>query len=63
MDPEAALDELLALIDRIQPLSGMHLTSRVLSQDIGRLVELMDGLDGWLTAGGFLPARWRSASR
>ena len=26
-----------------------------------RLAELVEALDGWITKGGFLPARWRNA--
>lgn len=62
MDPDAALDELLAIIDRIQTL-GIHLSSRALPQDIHRLINLIDALDSWLTAGGLLPDRWIPAYR
>ena len=63
MDPDVALEELLALVDRIEPLTSKCVPSMAVLHDIGRLVELVDGLDGWLTAGGFLPSRWRPTSR
>jgi hypothetical protein len=28
-----------------------------------RIAELTLALDGWLTAGGFMPTRWKPASR
>ena len=58
MDPDAALDELLALANRIEPFTSGRLPSMAVLQDVGRLLELVDRLDGWLTAGGFLPSRW-----
>jgi hypothetical protein len=63
MDPDAALDELLALVDRIETLGGTRVPAAAFPEDVGRLIELVEGLDGWLTAGGFLPSRWRAASR
>jgi hypothetical protein len=59
MDPDAALDELLHLVDRTLADDG----DRPPPQDLDRVAELIDGLDGWLTAGGFLPSRWRPACR
>lgn len=47
MDPNAALEEIRALIAASEP------------EDLDdRLVELIEGLDGWLTRGGFLPRQW-----
>lgn len=63
MDPDEALRELLALVDRMRTLAGMHLPPRVLAHDVERALELIDGLDGWLTTGGFLPDRWKPACR
>lgn len=55
MDPNANLTELRALvaanIDR----------EYVSDHDTARMMELFDGLDGWLTKGGFTPAEWRVA--
>jgi hypothetical protein len=31
--------------------------------EILRITELVEALDSWLTAGGFLPRRWRPASQ
>lgn len=63
MDPDVALNELLALLDRMRILAKMHLPPRVVAEDIHRMLELLDALDGWLTSGGFLPHRWMSAAR
>ena len=63
MDPNATLDELLALLGRATALAGMHLPPRVLAHDIHRVIELVEALDSWLTSGGFLPDRWQPASR
>ena len=63
MDPDAALDELLTLHDRIQALPEVRLSPRVAAQDIHRMLELVDALDGWLTSGGYLPDRWKPSAR
>lgn len=63
MDPDAALDELLTLLDRTRTLTGVHVPPRVLAQDLNRILDLVDALDGWLSSGGCLPARWKPADR
>jgi hypothetical protein len=63
MDPDVALDELLDLLDRIATLADMHPSATVADRDINRMLELVEGLDSWLTSGGFLPDRWQPASR
>ena len=63
MDPDAALDELLVLIDRMRVPSHSNPRISAPFQEVDRVLELLDGLDSWLTAGGFLPSRWRPASR
>jgi alkyl hydroperoxide reductase subunit AhpC len=45
MDPNAALQELLAIAGAAE-------------RDPDRMAELVEALDGWLRGGGFLPARW-----
>lgn len=51
MDPNATLDEIRTLLDRPDwPYS--------LPPEFSRLQELVEELDGWLSAGGFLPAAW-----
>lgn len=49
MDPDAALAQIRALL---------RLTS-ITRSDAERLVELTEGLDTWLSQGGFLPAAWQ----
>lgn len=50
MDPDAALAEIRELVDRIKAADSRH--------TVQRLAELVDGLDQWLSRGGFLPAAW-----
>jgi len=55
MDPDECLRQLLAIAH-----------SSVLGDDLGendymRMGELVEALDGWITKGGFLPARWKQA--
>lgn len=52
MDPNAVLDE-------IRDLTGQ--VANGVDVDVDRLVALVDGIDGWLAAGGFLPAAWATA--
>jgi hypothetical protein len=63
MDPDAALDELLGLVDLMAGDADADSGQRINRHEILRMTELVEGLDSWLTAGGFLPRRWRSASR
>lgn len=63
MDPDAALDELVALLDRVHILAETHLPPTITAEDTRRILELIDGLDGWLTSGGFLPTRWKPVAR
>ena len=66
MDPNACLEEMLRAAKRITE-NGMEEAADKPEQDqtdadfIGdadRLAELVLAMDGWLTKGGFLPARW-----
>ena len=63
MDPDALLDELLALHDRMRALAEARLLPQAFAHDIHRMLELIDALDGWLTSGGFLPNRWQPSAR
>ena len=63
MDPDAALEELLCLVSlAVAPADGEigELTDR---DEVLRVAELVEALDSWLTGGGFLPQRWKPASR
>ncbi len=61
MDPDAALEELLALTG---PLLNLGDTEPGLTPPtVSRIAELVDALDGWLLAGGYLPRRWAGRSR
>lgn len=51
MDPNAALAE-------IRKLTRDVLKGRADEEDIERLAELIEGLDNWLSKGGFLPKNW-----
>lgn len=53
MDPTAALQEIRELL---------KMDTRIAEHDgpsLDRLLELIDGLDGWMSKGGFLPEQWR----
>jgi len=63
MDPDAALDGLLGLVDLLAGDADADTGQRISRHEIPRMTELVEALDSWLTAGGFLPRRWRSASR
>lgn len=59
MDPNAALAEIRGIIHRITTGNGGQWQGEDLKrQDRDRLVDLVEGLDGWLSAGGFLPSAW-----
>ena len=68
MDPDAALAELRALADTILDLidsaSGDTGSSDPSEEpavdlaDASRFAELVQALDGWICAGGFLPRAW-----
>lgn len=48
MDPDACLARILALV-----------ASSPSRDDLMELRDHVESLDGWLSAGGFLPERWR----
>jgi hypothetical protein len=53
MDPNACLREMLEItadFDKLEDDEALIAANR--------LVDLVDGLDGWLSKGGFLPTRW-----
>jgi hypothetical protein len=62
MDPDAALEELLNLADLVTSLAAQEVAEWTGERDILRIAELTLALDGWLTAGGFMPTRWKAAS-
>jgi hypothetical protein len=59
MDPDAALEGLLNLADVVTSLADDGQWTG--DCDILRIAELTLALDGWLTAGGFMPTRWKPA--
>jgi hypothetical protein len=61
VDPNAALDEILDLTGRITDLANRG--EPLPPDQVIRIAELVDALDGWICVGGFLPRRWASASR
>jgi hypothetical protein len=63
MDPDAALDELLGLVDLMAGLTDAGIGDRIDRREIVRMTGLVEALDSWLTVGGFLPRRWKSAGR
>jgi hypothetical protein len=55
MDPNANLDEQLALAKELLDPASWAFN---VEEKAVRLAELVEGLDHWLTGGGFLPTRW-----
>lgn len=56
MDPNANLREMLELAAAILAAGAEEESTDV--DNAFRLAELVGALDGWITGGGFLPARW-----
>jgi hypothetical protein len=56
MDPNAALNEIRALAAEI--LDPNRRVADRSSVDAQRLAELLQGLDRWISRGGFLPKAW-----
>jgi len=54
MDPNAALDEIRASYRAFD----LVFTDEGRVDIAGRLVDLVQGLDEWLSKGGFLPSAW-----
>lgn len=52
MDPDDTLKEIRLIVARASYTEWAE-------ADHARLVELIDGLDEWLTKGGFVPREWR----
>ena len=59
MDPDETLKKLRALVEEIREdeRDGLDITDHEQS-----VLDLFDGLDQWLTKGGFLPAAWAGAA-
>lgn len=58
MDPNEALKEIREEIAEFSQLSDDNFVDALISAD--KIVELIKGLDEWLSKGGFLPDDWRS---
>lgn len=67
MDPNEALKEIRELVtdlmkgERESTLSPEKTAQRL--DDGDRLAELIDGLDEWLSKGGYLPGPWKPKVR
>ncbi len=62
MDPDANLEEQLALARAIQEEIDSTEDGEEVAidpTDVDRLTELVLSLDGWIRKGGFLPKAWR----
>lgn len=58
MDPNVALEEIRRLIETC--LDSSVPTKPTPKEAFLELAELVDGLDGWLSKGGFLPDAWEA---
>lgn len=52
MDPNAALAQIRELTDKASRYGELS------DSETNLLVDLVEGLDGWLSKGGFLPEPW-----
>ena len=61
MDPDTNLLEQRSIARRIKHLidSEAVYSQEDMIEDLDRLAELIDALDGWLSKGGYLPERWK----
>ncbi|QHB37831.1 HNH endonuclease [Mycobacterium phage Imvubu] len=57
MDPDETLRELRALVARVRS------EQRISQADVERGAELFEGLDSFMSAGGFMPVAWQSSRR
>jgi hypothetical protein len=62
VDPDTALDELLALAARLDATEDITCAT-IDPAGVARLAELVQALDGWIMAGGYLPSRWAAGLR
>jgi hypothetical protein len=58
MDPNAALAEIRTLIHEAREATGPHAEAA-----LNEMSEYFEGLDEWLSKGGFLPAAWDGGRR
>jgi hypothetical protein len=56
MDPNAALKEIREIIKEADDC--LNSEEELVAFNFSRLVDLIDGLDGWISKGGFLPDDW-----
>jgi hypothetical protein len=58
MDPNACIEQILLALKDVQ-------YGNETEQDISvyTVCELFEALDGWLSSGGFLPDRWKTAAK
>ena len=63
MDPTACLKELREFARGLKQIldgeekHGEHLLE-IADTDLNHFLDLFDGLDGWMSKGGYLPAQW-----
>jgi len=55
MDPDEALKQLRILAAAVQIAKDNNTLE---AEDAGLMADLFEGLDGWISRGGFLPAAW-----
>lgn len=58
MDPTAALAEIRSIISENGSVDEMAMPLQEIQDKYDRLCELVDGLDNWISSGGFLPEDW-----
>jgi hypothetical protein len=63
MDPDEALREMRKLSETLIRCGDDHIHLEAYAEDVVRLAELVQAIDGWLSKGGFLPRGWESKHR
>lgn len=58
MDPNACLEKIRDLYERLVRVSDAEPDAPVAAEDAQELAEAVNDLDDWLCKGGFLPSDW-----
>lgn len=65
MDPNEALKNMRAKIERLRELQGRFETTSPsdIEEAANDLADAAEAIDGWISKGGFLPLAWSHAPR
>ena len=60
MDPDAALEQIRECLAEYRTAEDRD-DPEAVTEALARLAEITEGLDAWISKGGFLPRAWRAA--